>query len=177
MTDVFSAATRYLSIILICIYMIIAFLSMGNISKAGKRKLFYYEGIIISVIYMMYTITTWLKTKSINALVLCLVSYIVMLVIVFIYCKIYPKSNKFLLMNIWLMLSIGSLILLRISYTKALRQFVMGAVTLVITLIVPYIFPKLNSSGIIIIPMRHLAYCCYSLYWLSGMLPMVRNYP
>ena len=38
MTDVFSAATRYLSIILICIYMIIAFLSMGNISKAGKRK-------------------------------------------------------------------------------------------------------------------------------------------
>lgn len=144
MTDVFSAATRYLSIILICIYMIIAFLSMGNISKAGKRKLFYYEGIIISVIYMMYTITTWLKTKSINALVLCLVSYIVMLVIVFIYCKIYPKSNKFLLMNIWLMFSIGSLILLRISYTKALRQFVMGAVTLVITLIVPYIISKVK---------------------------------
>lgn len=144
MINIFSAVTRYTSIILICVYMILAFRSISGISREKKRRLFYYECAIISVIYVMYTITAFLKTGSVNALLLCTVSYIIFTMIVFIYCKIYPKSNKFLLTNIWLMLSVSSIILLRISYTKAFRQFVMGAVTMVITLAVPFIMSKIK---------------------------------
>ena len=42
------------------------------------------------------------------------------------------------------MMSISSVILLRISYTKALRQFIMGAATLILTLIVPYLMSKIS---------------------------------
>lgn len=144
MLNIFSAITRYTSIILICIYMIIAFRAISDIRRQQKRRLFYYECVIISVIYIMYSVTSFLKTRSVNALLLCATTYVILLIIVFIYCKIYPKSNKFLLTNIWLMISISSIILLRISYTKAMRQFVMGAVTLIITLAVPYVMSKIK---------------------------------
>lgn len=144
MVNIFSAITRYISIIFICIYMIIAFRAISNISRQQKRRLFYYECAIITVIYTMYSITSFLKTGSANVLLLCATTYVILLIIVFIYCKIYPRSNKFLLTNIWLFLSVSSLMLLRISYTKALRQFIMGAVTLIITLIVPYAMSKIK---------------------------------
>lgn len=144
MVSIFSAITRYTSIIFLCLYMILAFCSISDISKARKRRLFYYECAIITIIYSMYSITTYLKTSSTSALILCAVCYVILLIIVFIYCKIYPKSNKFLLTNLWLMLSISMIILLRISYTKALRQFIMGAFTLILTLLVPYIISKIR---------------------------------
>ena len=144
MVNIFSAVTRYTSILFICIYMMIAFRAISNISRQQKRRLFYYECAIISIIYVMYSLTAFFKTRSVNALILCVTTYVIMLIIVFVYCKIYPKSNKFLLTNIWLMMSVGSVILLRISYTKALRQFIMGAATLIITLIVPYLMSKIN---------------------------------
>lgn len=144
MVNIFSAVTRYTSILFICIYMMIAFRAISNISRQQKRRLFYYECAIISIIYVMYCLTAFFKTESVNALILCATTYVIMLIIIFVYCKIYPKSNKFLLTNMWLMMSISSVILLRISYTKALRQFIMGAVTLIITLIVPYLMSKIN---------------------------------
>lgn len=125
--------------------MIMAFKSISNISKQQKRRIFYYECFIISVIYIMYSITIFLKTNAMNVLVLCAVTYVVMLIVMLIYCKIYPKSNKFLLTNIWLLISIGSIILIRISYTNALKQFVMCAAALIITLLIPYIMSGIKQ--------------------------------
>ena len=144
MINIFSAITRYASILFICIYMMLAFRAVRNVSRQQKRRLFYCESAIITIIYSMYSVTAFLKTKSVNGLILCAVTYVILLIIVFVCCKIYPKSNKFLLTNIWLMMSISSVILLRISYTKALRQFIMGAATLILTLIVPYLMSKIS---------------------------------
>lgn len=144
MINIFSAITRYTSIILICVYMIIAFCSLSDISRQKKRRLFYCQAVIISIIYLMYAITSYLKTTSINVLMLFLSTYIIMLIILLVYSRLYPKSNKFLLTNIWLFLSISSIILIRISYTKALRQFIMCAFTMFITLAIPAIMSRIK---------------------------------
>lgn len=144
MVNIISAFTRYSAIIFIGIYMISAFCAINEESRAKKRKLFYRQAVLISMIYIMYAITSVLKTGAYNVLILCAVTYIVLLIAVYLYCRIYPKSNKFLLNNIWLMLSISSIILIRISYTKALRQFFICAVTLLITLAVPFVMSKVK---------------------------------
>lgn len=156
MVQIFSAVTRYTAIICICIYMILAFRSISDISKGKKRRIFYYECILITMIHVLYSITSYLKTNSVRVLLLCLICYVLLAIIVFIYCKIYPKSNKFLLTNIWLMISVSTIILIRISYTKALRQFIMGAFTLILTLAVPYVMSKIKC-------LRNYYYCYAAL--------------
>lgn len=144
MENIFSAITRYSSMILISIYMILAFCSIRDIEKHKKRKLFFWECIIISFIYIMNAITAVWKTKSSDVLILLVLSYVVMLLIVYIYCKIYSKSNKFLLTNIWLMLSVSTIILTRISYTKANRQFMMCVGAWCVSLLIPWIMSKIK---------------------------------
>lgn len=144
MIAIFSAITKYLSIIFICVYMILAFCAISNVGKQIKRRLFYIQTAIISGFYGLYAVTCYLMTGALNVLVLCMATYLVMAVIVYLYCHFYPKSNKFLLTNIWFMISISSIILIRISYTKALRQFIMCAFTLAVTLVVPYVISKIK---------------------------------
>ena len=66
------------------------------------------------------------------------------LAILIAYKKIYPKANRLIINNMCMLITIGLIILTRISYARAMRQFyiVIGAVA--VTLIVPYIISHIR---------------------------------
>lgn len=55
---------------------------------------------------------------------------------------IYPKVNRLVLNNMCLLLAIGFIMLTRLSYDKAVRQFQIAAVALAVALIVPVLIRK-----------------------------------
>ncbi len=152
MTAVFSACTRYLAIIFIGIYMILCFTAISDVEKKTKRKIFYRQAFLITLIYGMYSITAYLKTKSVKVLGMCAATFLLYLLLGYIFVRVYPRSNKFLLLNIWLMLLTGSIMLIRISYTKAERQFLFSICSIALALIVPVIISKIKI-------LRHYSYC------------------
>lgn len=160
MIHILSAGTRYLSIILFCIYVLLAFFAISeNKTKRKKRAYFFYQAGIISFIYLMYMGIGYLKTGEIRLLIFGIATYLMMLIMVYAYGVVYRGSNKFLLNNIWMMLSIGFLMLSRISYTKAVRQAVMCLFGMLLSMLFPYLISK----------RKELRYYAYS-YAIAGIL-------
>ena len=60
---------------------------------------------------------------------------------------IYPKVNRLVLNNMCLLLAIGFIMLTRLSYDKAVRQFQIAAVALAVALIVPVLIRKCAFSA------------------------------
>ncbi len=128
---------------MLSIFVILAFWAACTKKRLVKRRLFGWQCVLIFFIYMMNGITAGFKTDF-KIFLFYLISYIVLAIMIHAYCRIYPKSNKFLLTNIWCMLSVSNIILLRISYTKAVRQFIMCVIAWLIALIIPWIMSKIH---------------------------------
>lgn len=57
---------------------------------------------------------------------------------------LYPKSNRLLVNNMCMLLGIGFIIISRISFSRAMKQFVIVLISMVIALFVPYCLEKMK---------------------------------
>lgn len=57
---------------------------------------------------------------------------------------IYPQSNKTLYINVCMLLSIGLIIITRLSYEKAVRQYVIASVGLFLGIAIPALMKKVR---------------------------------
>ena len=56
--------------------------------------------------------------------------------------NLYPRASKLLVNNMCMLLCIGFVILTRLDFDKAIRQFVIVAVSALITWIIPFILER-----------------------------------
>ncbi len=85
--------------------------------RSGKYEYVLYGAIVILVLYFSMALTILL----------------------------YPKLDQLLLNNMILLLDIGFIILTRLSYNRAIKQFCIVVVSIAIALVVPYLMKKLNG--------------------------------
>ena len=51
---------------------------------------------------------------------------------------VYPRANRLIINNMCMLLSIGFVILTRLSYEKAVKQFVIVSVSIAMAIIIPF---------------------------------------
>lgn len=64
--------------------------------------------------------------------------------IIVIYRLVYPKANRLIINNMCMLLTIGFIMLGRLSYDRAMRQFAIAMGAIVITLLVPYLISRVT---------------------------------
>ncbi|MCM1100435.1 MAG: FtsW/RodA/SpoVE family cell cycle protein [Clostridium sp.] len=69
---------------------------------------------------------------------------IFLLAVVFLVPVIYEKCNRLLLNNMCMLLGIGLMMISRLSYSRAIKQYVIVLISLIISLFIPYIFSKVR---------------------------------
>ncbi len=89
--------------------------------------------------------TLCLKTGQLDYLFLMLFTQIIFFAILIIAGILYPRLDKILLNNMVLLLSIGSVILSRLDFNKALRQFFIEAISLTIGIVMPVLITKISK--------------------------------
>ncbi len=101
------------------------------------------QGLYLFVIQALSYVTLCLKTGKLDYAFFCLFVQIVLFGCIILSCVMYPGADRVLLNNMGLLLSIGFIILSRLDFGKALKQFAIVAVSLIIGLFVPNIMKKL----------------------------------
>lgn len=96
----------------------------------------------MSIIYLVSFSVIWLKTGDNNIPSFYAITQLVFLSLIFLYRKLYPEANKLLVNNMCILMSIGFVILVRLNYNKARKQFVVVIFSIVIALVIPYILKK-----------------------------------
>lgn len=136
--------TKYLMILLLGIYTYYSFQVMRYKNKVRQELTYRVMTILIFTLHLAGNFTLYLQVQS-DKLIFLYVCEVVMLILALsIYQKFYKKISKLLLRNMLMLMSIGFIVLSRLSFDKAVKQVSYAAISLLACLIIPGIIHKFS---------------------------------
>ena len=135
---------RYLMIICMAVYTIQCFAVFRFGNEYDRKGIYLRQNFFMVMIHFAGFLSLYAQLGDIRYFKAYLIQQIGILAILISYRFLYPRANILIINNMCMLLTIGLLILTRISYNKAMRQFyiVMGSVA--VTMIVPLIISRIR---------------------------------
>ena len=149
--------SQYAIAILMGIYTLEAFFALGKKRNDEKTGIYVRQNIYMFAIQFFAYLSMCLQTGQIEYLFFYAFLQIALFSTIVLYQMIYPKSNRLLVNNMCLLLSVGFIMLTRLDYDKAVKQFFIVVVALTAALIIPFFVHKLRF-------IKHLKW----LYGIAG---------
>lgn len=97
------------------------------------------------LLYIFMLSDTFLKYKTISIVIFYLLQMIVSIVYMVSYHGIYKKSSRLITNNMSFLLLIGYVMLTRLDFDLAKKQFAFATITLVITAFIPLVIMKCKN--------------------------------
>ncbi len=144
MTNLIVESAKYLMIILIVVYALVCFAVFGY--SDPKRK----SGILTSQTFLMFLmqaiayVAMYAYTEDVRMIAFYIMQVILFGATLILYGIFYPKVSRLVLNNMCMLLGIGFIMLARLNYDSAIRQFIIAAVSIVISLFVPVAIRRLK---------------------------------
>ena len=137
--------SRYAVPVFLVIYMIESFLVFRYDNEESRKGLYNRQIVFMFLIHFSCFMAICFKIDKPEYFLFYAFQQILIFAILVLTQMIYPGSNRLIVNNMCMLLSIGLVIITRLSYSKALRQFVIVACSLAISLIMPYIIRRFDS--------------------------------
>ncbi|MCR4806452.1 MAG: FtsW/RodA/SpoVE family cell cycle protein [Lachnospiraceae bacterium] len=134
--------SNYILILLMAIYTFQCFYVFRYEDERDRDGIYMSQVMIMCLIYVISFALIFLKVRDTEILSFYGLTQLVLLSLIFLYRKMYPEANKLLVNNMCLLISIGLIILVRLNYTKAKKQFVVVLISAGMALVIPYILKK-----------------------------------
>ncbi|MCR5686767.1 MAG: FtsW/RodA/SpoVE family cell cycle protein [Lachnospiraceae bacterium] len=144
MEKIFIEISRYLMIVFMAVYTVQCFAVFRFGNEYDRKGIYLRQNFFMVMVHFLGFASLYAQKGDIRYFRAYLIQQIGILVILFAYRFIYPRANTLIINNMCMLVTIGLLILTRISYERAMRQFyiVMGAAA--VTLVVPYIISRIR---------------------------------
>lgn len=132
-------------IILIAIYTYQCFTVFGYEDEASKQGIFRSQNRFMIMIHTLAFLGMHLQTGRKELLFLYVAQIVMLLMTVVLYRKLYPKASRLIVNNVCMLLSSGFIMITRLNYNKGMKQSIIVAVAVVISLCVPVIIRKVKK--------------------------------
>jgi hypothetical protein len=87
----------------------------------------------------------YFKTGENKIMVFYVAQVLLLVAIIWLYTKLYPKVSRLMINNMCMLLTIGFIMITRLSYNKAVKQCIIVAGATIISLFVPAIIRKIKG--------------------------------
>ena len=145
MANIIIECAKYLMIILITIYAYQCFTVFGYEDGKKKKSIFRNQNRLMFMIHFMAFASMYLKSGEIKILLLYIVQAGILLATILLYSRIYPKASRLVVNNMCILLSIGFIMITRLQYNKAVKQSIIVAGAVTLSLVVPVIIRKVKT--------------------------------
>lgn len=142
MVNVLTELSKYINIVLIAVYTFLAYRVLGTSDKEKQSRIFVNMKVIIFFFHFICYAILYMNTKNYKIAVLYGMEVISLILIFSLYQWVYENLSKPVLHNMVLLLTIGYVMLTRLSYDKALKQFMIASASLFLCLVIPIIIDK-----------------------------------
>lgn len=142
MVNIIIQLSKYVMILLITAYTFICFSIFGYQDPDRKKSMLNKQSVIIFLIHILAFVSMYLATGDIKMLAFYLMQAILFLTTILLYTLIYPKVSRLVVNNMCMLLCIGMIMLTRLDYASAVKQFVIAAAAIALSLLVPVIIRK-----------------------------------
>lgn len=144
MANIIVGCAKYMMIILIAIYTYQCFIVFSYDDDRAKKRMFRNQNMIMFTIHFMAYVGMYFKTDENKILLFYFAQVIMLSAIIFLYTKIHPKISRLIINNMCMLLTIGFIMITRLSYEKAVKQSIIVAVSVAVSLVVPSVIRKLK---------------------------------
>ena len=165
MANIIVECAKYLMIILITIYTYQCFTVFGYEDKTAKKRIFRNQNRLMFMMHFMAFAGMYLKTGELKMLAFYLIQVIILLAIILLYTRIYPKVSRLIVNNMCMLLAIGFIMITRLQYHKAVKQSIIVAVSVALSLVVPVVIRKVKR-----LPQLRLVYGGVGLIALAAVV-------
>ena len=165
--------SRYLIILLMIIYTVQSYTVFRKTSVQAKEYVFLRQNVSMFFIHFIAYVVMFLETMSIDLLVFYGAQVIYLAATLILFRNIYPKASRLLVNNMCMLMTIGFIMITRLSYENgydlAIKQFKIAALGTVIALFIPFIIRK-----VMVITKMGWAYCFVGIGLLGLVLVAAR---
>lgn len=145
MANIIIECAKYLMIFLITIYAYQCFTVFGYEDGEKKKKVLRSQNRLMFMIHFMAFASMYLKSGEIKILLFYIVQALILLVTILLYTRIYPKVSRLIVNNMCMLLTIGFIMITRLQYNKAVKQSIIVAGAVALSLVVPVIIRKVKG--------------------------------
>ncbi len=137
--------SKYVIALLMVIYTLESFLALKRQEGSEKSGVFIRQNIELFFIQFLAYLSMCLQTGQIEYLFFYAFLQIALFSTIVLYQMLYPGTNRLLVNNMCLLLSVGFIMLTRLDYHKAVKQFFIVVAGLILALIIPYAIRRLEG--------------------------------
>lgn len=142
METLYITAAKYIFILLMAIYTWECFSALKTRKARKTLRIFHRQNAIIFIIYVLGISVVYLNNPSNFTIILAGAQLCYLVIVLGIFPIIYSNISRALLSNMCMLLSIGFIMLARLTFEKSVRQFVIVAVVTMASLIVPFLMSR-----------------------------------
>ncbi len=136
--------SKYLITLLLALYTLECFLAFRFPNEEKRKGLYAGQNILMFLIHFSCFLVICFETGDMEYLFFYIFQQILLFSTVVLFQMLYPKGNRLIINNMCMLLSISFVILTRISYEKALKQFFIVTASMIIGMIIPFFIHKLK---------------------------------
>lgn len=142
MINLVTALSRYLMILLIAIYTYYNFRFFAMPEEESKKRVCRLQNAAMFLLHTLAYAVIYLRTDDEKMVLFFGAQLLFFVVYQSLYRMLYRNRSRLLLNNTCMLLCTGFIILTRLSFEKAVRQFVIVAVAAFLTMAIPYIMDR-----------------------------------
>ena len=167
MTDLIVELSKYLMTLLFAFYTYECFSSFrGKLTPEKRAKIFKRQMCLMYLIHLDAFLAIYAVTDDIRMILFYVVQAAFIAVTISSYRLVYGRASGLLINNMCMLLMIGFIMITRLSFDKAIRQFAIAVGAMVCSLIIPVLIQKVRF-------LRKMPW----LYAAAGIIgPGVRNH-
>ena len=137
--------SKYIISAIMIVYVLISLLPLFlKEEDEEKQGVYMIQNILMFCMHFTCFLSICFETGETEYLVFYAFQQVLLLVMIVLFRLLYPYGSKCLMNHVAMLLSVGFVILTRLSYNKALKQFFIVAVSAVVAMIVPWVVSKLR---------------------------------
>ena len=143
MVNVVVELSKYVMILAIAIYVFDCFAIFGYEDEYTKKSILMRQNVLMFLIHFVAFLVMFLQTEEKKMIGFYGMQVLLFLAILLLYRLIYPKVSRLIVNNMCMLLCIGFIIITRLSYSLAVKQFIIATGALMLSLLVPVIIRKI----------------------------------
>lgn len=142
MANVIIELSKYLIILFMAVYTFECFSVFRYADEESRNGIYIRQNVFMFLIHFISFAALCLEMKDGKLILFYAVQQIALFGVIVLYRVIYPNANRLIVNNMCMLLTTGFIILTRLSYDKAVKQFEIAAVFLAVTMLIPFILKK-----------------------------------
>ncbi len=134
--------SKYAFILLLALYTFLSYSVLTKRKQEEVRHGFRLQIVILFLFHLLAFAVLYLQTEEWKLVIFFALQFFLLQAVLVFTRFFYPTANRLVLNHLCLLLTLGFVMLTRLSYEKALRQFSIAAAALLIALLIPVLIRK-----------------------------------